>query len=449
MHTTFQINWLRETGSGHLEVDLGTTVAAPQLELAIIGLLPEQQPGKIWGGVKYAELRTPRKLPEWARSRVQQFFGADPKADQLTLIEGFCNRIRDKAWSLDRASLFLPYFSRREWIEKFSILSQIGFDLTLDGVVAQGMKPQSLREILLRTAAGVLSKSSANSPLRFQTSIPMIDPWRTLLLDRYGLELAGNPSALTQFTMESTGSELAAWPNTPRERHCHYYAVFSRMALAIQYSLRRWTLATFALGPQALSDFDKGADVLAYSAIRPHTERRARDFSYDVLNADMMDFAFGRAARRLEPMLKIARETLVKGGWPEEARQYLKRDVRLHALRLAARSRRRNRVRQMLVSEGVLIYSMIKFANRLKSLDCARSVVTAVDELNQDFDDRIRRIFFFLDQPQDFGTMVFLEASNAIYCAMGGEQALQFHCETADGAHHRAARIITECLPPI
>ena len=449
MHTTFQINWLRETGSGHLEVDLGTVVAAPELELAIIGLLPEQQPGKIWGGVKYAELRTPRMLPQWARSRVHQFFGGDPKADQLTLIEGFCNRIRDKAWTLDRANLFLPYFSRREWIEKFSILAQLGFDLTLDGVVAQDMKPQSLREILLRTAAGVLSKSPANSPLRFQTSIPVIDPWRTLLLDRYGLQLAGNPSALTQFTMESSGVELAAWPNTPRERHCHYYSVFLRMAMAIQYSLRRWTLATFALGPQSLSDFDKGADVLAYSAIRPHAEKRARDFGYDVLNADMMDFAFGRAARRLEPMLKIARETLVTGGWPDEARQYLKSDVRLHALRLAARSRRRHRVRQMLVSEGVLIYSTIKFANRLKSLDSARSVVTAVDELNQDFDDRIRRIFFFLDQPQDFGTMVFLEASNAIFCAMGGEQALQFHCKTADGAQHSAARRINECLAPI
>ncbi len=443
MHTTFQINWLRETGSGHLEVDLGTTVIAPQLELAIIGLLPEQQPGKIWGGVNYAELRTPRMLPEWARSRVQHFFGGDPKTHQLTLIEGLCNRIRDKACDLDHASLFLPYFSRREWIEKFSILAQIEFDLTLDGVVAQGMRPQSLREILLRTAAGVLTTSPANSPLRFETSIPVIDPWRTLLLDRYGLELAGNPSALTQFTMDSSGRELTAWPNTPRERHSHYYAVFSRMAMAIQYSLRRWTLATFAVGPQALSDFDQGADVLAYSAIRPHAEKRARDFSYDVLNADMMDFAFGRAARRLEPMLRMARETLVTGGWPDEARQYLRRDIRLHALRLAARSRRRSRVRQMLVSEGVLIYSMIKFSNRLKSLDSARSVITAVDELNQDFDDRIHRLFFFLDQPQDFGTMVFLEASNAIFCAMGASRGCNF------SAKQRTVRSIAPPAPSL
>ena len=449
MDTTFHLHWMRESGAGHLDADLGTAVPARELELAIIGLLPEQQPGKIWGRVKYEDLTTPWRLPEWSRQRVQQFFGGDPVSSRLTLLEGFCNRIRDKAWNLEQIGLFLPYFGRRDWIERFSTLPDLAFELTSDGVVAEGMKPNSIREIAMRTAAGVFAKSQTAVPIRFESRLPLIDPWRALLLDRYGLELPIGAPALARFTMESTGAELTSWTNTPRERHCHYYGVFSRLALTIQYALRRWTLATFALGPNELADFDSGADVLVYSAVRPHAEKRGRDFSYDVLNGEMMDFAFGRAARRLEPLLQNASDMLLEAGREDDARLYLKRDLRLYAPRLAQRARRRSRVRMMLVSEGVLIYSMMKFANRLKSLDSARAVTHAVDELARDFDERIRKMFFFLDKPEEFGTMVFLEASNAIHCAMGGTQSLSIQGETADGARHSATRPMAESCPSI
>ena len=449
MNTIFHLNWIRESGSGHLEADLGTVVNAGELELAIIGLLPEQQPGKIWGGAKYEYLITPWRLPEWSRQRVQRFFGGNPSRENLTSIEGFCNRIRDKAWNIEQTRLFLPYFGRREWLDRFSLLPDISFDLAADGIVAQGMKPNSICEIAMRTAAGVFTKSQTAVPVRFETRLPLIAPWRTLLLDRYGLELPKGAPELSRLTLESTGVELESWRNTPRERHCHYYNVFSRLAYAVQHALRRWTLAAFALGPDELADFDNGADLMVYAAIRPHAEKRCRDFSFDVLNATMMDAAFGRAARRLEPILDNASTMLLQAGRKDDARLYLKRDLRLHAPRLTQRARRRSRVRQMLVSEGVLIYSLIKFANRLKSLDSAKAVTTAVDDLVGDFEERTRKLFFFLKNPEDFATMVFIESSNAIHTAMGGEQTLQVQSETADGVRYDAVRPIEECWTPV
>ena len=449
METIFNLNWIRESSNGNLHADLGTVVPANQLELAIIGLMPEQQPGKTWNGVTFADLKAPGQLPEWARRAAHHFFSGEPKAHQLTLIEGFCNRIRDKAWNVERSNLFLPYFGRRDWIERFSCLPEVGFDRQGTSVVALGMKPHSMREIAMRAAAGVFAKSGTAVPVTFESRLPLIDPWRNLLLDRYGLELPAGAPALQRLTLESSGEELGAWPNTPRERHCHYYSVFSRLALAVQYSLRRWTLAAYALGVDELADFDNGGDILVYAAVRPHAEKRARDFSYDVLNGEMMETAFGRAARRLEPMLETAYGMLSAAGRQDDARHYLRKDLRLYAPRVAERARRRSRVRQMLVSEGVLIYSMMKFANRLKSLDSARAVMTAVDDLAGDFDERIRKMFYFLSKPEDFGTMVFLEASNAIHCAMGASQALRAHCQTVDGEKYEAVRPMSECYAPM
>lgn len=449
MDTIFHLNWIRESASGHLDADLGTPVPASDLELAIIGLLASQQPGKIWGGVQFSDLKNRWYTPDWARRRVHQFFGGDPKGAQLTLIEGFCNRIRDKAWNLERTDLFLPFFTRRDWIERFSLLQEVGFELQPDGVVAVGHKPHSIRELAMRAAAGVFVRSENSAPIRFESRLPLVDPWRTMLLDRYGFKLPAGAPALSRLTLQSPGLELAAWANTPRERHCHHYGVFSRMALAVQHCLRRWTLASFACDVEQLVDFENGSDILVYAAVRPHAERRARDYSYDVLNVEMMDYAFGRAVRRLEPLLESAHDVLCAAGREDDAFLYLKRDVRLYAPRLAHRARKRSRVRMMLVSEGVLIYSMIKFASRLKSLNTAKAVTAAVDELAADFNDRVRKMFFFLERTEELGTLVFLEASNALHCAMGAQQALRTTCETVDGARYEGSQPITDCYAPL
>ena len=449
LNTTFQLNWMRESGKGHLEADLGTIVAGQDLELAIAGLLPEQQPGNTWIPVKFSDLLTPWNLPEWAQRRIQDFFGADPTQEQLTLLEGFCNRIRDKAWNIEQTELYLPYLGRREWNERFSILPEIGFERSGDGVVADGVKPHSLREVALRTAAGVFSQSPPSTPVRFRSTIPLIAPWRAPLLERYRLEVPESAPALAELTIESQGNGLAAWLNTPRERNSHYYDIFSPLALAVQYAARRWMLAAYALGPDELADFEIGGDVLVYAATRPHAEKRVRDFSYDVLNAEMMDTAFSRAARRVRPLLKLAYKSLMKAGREDDARCYLRDELRPDAKRLAQRAQRRNRVRGMLVTEGVLIYSMIRFASRLKSLDSAQAVTAAVNELTHDFDERIRRLFFVVDKPEEFATMIFLEASNALHCAMGGEQVMRVKCATTDGVTYENVGPLFEYLAPI
>ncbi|HEY3738815.1 MAG TPA: hypothetical protein VGL53_03175 [Bryobacteraceae bacterium] len=449
MNTIFHLNWLRESASSHLEADLGTSVRADQLEVAIVGLLPEQQPGRAWGPVKFSDIAHPERLPQWARRRVTNFFGADPSQQALTVVEGFCNRIRDNAWNVAETDLFLPYFNRREWSMRFSRFPEIGFTRTAHGLVAEGVQPYSIQEIALRTAAAAFTRTQPKSGIHFRIDNPLIAPWRTLLLERYGIEMPADAPALESLTVDAPGSLLEAWQNTPRERHCHYYSVFSRLALAVQNSLRRWTLAAFVVGADELANFEASGDVIVYAATRPHAEKKANDFSYDVLDAELMNFAFSRASRRLEPLLKTASDELLALGRHEDARQFVRRDVRLYAPRLADRARRRHRVRAMLVSEGVLIYSMIRFANRLKSFDTARSVTVAAEDLARDFVDRTRRLFFFAPNPEEFGTILFLEASNAIATAMGAEQSLDVACSTIDGGHYRSLRKMAESPMPI
>jgi hypothetical protein len=448
MRTTFHLNWLRESTTGHLEADLGTSVPNDQLELAIMGLLPEQQPGRPGGAARLCEVLTPAALPGWARRRIHHFFAGEPCQELLTQVEGFCNRIRDKAWNIDETQLFIPYFSRRDWNERFSRLPEIAFDLTPDGVVAEGVDPHCLRQVALRTAASVFKQAESSAPIRFTSTKPMVAPWRTLLLERYGLDVSVNAPPVASLPIEATGSLLSVWQNTPRERHCHYYPVFSRMALAIQESLRRWILAAYALEVEDVANFEAFGDIVAYAAVRPHAERRQRDFSYDVLDPDLMDYAFGRASRRLEPLLRSAYAVLMDAGREDDALQYARTDLRIHAPRLAERAKRRYRVRAMLVSEGVLIYALIKFAGRLRMLDSARAITTAVDELTHSFDERIRRLFFFAprEEADAMSTMVFLEASNAIAAAMNDDQALAILCTTADGEIYRNVRSLSDSL---
>ena len=449
METAFHLNWTRESSTSNIDADLGTPVPGLQLEVALMGLLPAQHPGRNWGGVQLKDVQQSTSLPDWAQRNIHNFFGGTPTPFQLTQVESFCDRVRDKAGNVKQAQLFLPHFSRREWSERFSVLAQTTFEMRDGNVVATGSNPYSVREIALRVAAGVLVKPSAVCPLSFETRLPLVAPWRDRLLERYGFDVPGDAPPLSRFTLQSSGEELAAWVNAPRDRHSHYYPIFSRMALTIQFALRRWTLAAYAQGTDPLADFATGADVLAYSAVRPHAERRAKDFSYDVLNAKMMEYAFGRAARRLEPMIETAYNQLMLGGRESEARSYLRKDVRIHSVRLAQRARKRNRVRALLVSEGVLIYSLMKFARALKSLESGRAVMEAADELAATFNERIGKIFYFLPKTEQLATMLFLEASNSLHCAMGGTQTLRVACETQDGRRHAAHRPIEECYPPL
>ena len=450
MSTIFKLNWLRESASNHLEADLGTTVASDQLEMAVLGLLPEQQAGKPWGVPKWVDLPRPQKLPTWAQRKLHHFFEEGrPTPEKLILVEGFCNRIRDRAWNMNEAALFLPYFGRRDWSDRFHSLPGIEFERTSNEITAAGVSPHSLREIALRAAAGAFTQSIPHSPVHFRCTTPVIEPWRNTLLDRYGFDVPAGSPPLAQFSMNAPGSVLAVWQDTPRERNSRFYSVFSRVALGVQYALRRWILAAFAVGPEELAQFDIGGDVIVYAATRPHAEKRNRDFSYDVLDADLMDYAFSRAARRIEPLMLLASRSLIEAGREDDARQYLRRDLHLHAPRLADRARRRNRVRAMLVAESVLIYALIRFSSRLKSIDSPRSITSAVDELVCDFDERIRKLFFFLPEAGEFCTMLFLEASNAIQCANGGQQALQLSAATTDGVEYQAVRPMSESYSPI
>lgn len=450
--TKFQLNWIRESTPNNLESDFGTPVEESQLELALLGLLPEQQVGKPstpFTPEAFARLletwRQPQYCPVWAYHRITNFFDGAPDRTGLDLIKGVCDRIREQARSSPGQlhQLHLPPWSRRHWRARFENLAAMQFQTCRDGIRATGVEEESVRHLALEIAASSYGQQIPNRMIHCTVDHPVSSPWSDALIERYGLEIP-LPASFERFDFEMPAQLMHVFKNSPRERHCHYYLVFSRVAVAIQSSLRRWILAAYCDSLDRICDFDNCSDVLVYAAIKPYSDKCRQQFSYDVLDGELMETSFSRAIRRVEPLLKTTAKVLKDAGREDDQSQFVRSDLRRLAARVADRAYRRKRVRGMLVSEGVLVDSVLKFCNRLKSLRTAIEVNTAAEDLTSDFIERLRKLFFFSDRPEQFAAPLLLEAANAIHSTLDAEQQLEILATDSAGSVHCSRRSVTE-----
>jgi hypothetical protein len=462
MHTEpiFQLCWLRESSSGHLDFDAGTQVPASRLELAIIGLAPggagETTAANAIPSIERLEvhhvatalesLERFQSLPKWFYWRMVAFFGVvrgdeerlEQARENFESICRMCDRIRaindGRPWS----EVHLPYFARREWNRRFAEFATMQFERIHGRIQAMpGVDPLCLESTALRAAALIFQPRPDTGLLPFSYVSPadsaLEQPWAGLLADRWQVRL---PSSLPvrRFEMLLPAPAVDAWRRSPRLHHGRYQEVWSRVALSVEWILRRLSLARHLSSEQGLQDVEASLQLMMYNAIRPWAENVRSEPYYDVLNEEHMQRVFRKSTRRLQHLMESAAEWLDQRGHHQLASEYRTEDTSLLAARVAERCLRGRAVRNMLTAETGIVNALTRFSREAKAAETPRALRFAARNLTLAFDQHLPRIFRQPGDSKEVSTAIFLDATSAMGAAVGGAPTLEVRMETADGA---------------
>jgi hypothetical protein len=231
-----------------------------------------------------------------------------------------------------------------------------------------------------------------------------------------------------------SGEAIEGWRKSPRPHHGRHHATWARVALAIQWIMRRWNSALHMSSPEGVADVGGTIQVLMYNCFRPWSENVRSELSYDVLDERVMRHSFEKAAKRLVTALQQIAEVLEKTGQSELASEYRGPvdDIHLHAARLADRAFRSKSVRGMLAAEGAILNGLMRYSQDVKAADSPRDIRQVADALVTVFNDQMPRIF--KGKPAEhLAAAIFLEATAAMHIAVGGAPPMEVRIQSADG----------------
>src|SRR5947209_7257814 len=78
------------------------------------------------------------------------------------------------------------------------------------------------------------------------------------------------------------------WFNAPAERTTHFFPVFLRVSVAVQSSLRQMLPESYLSDITLFRDTRMVYPLLVYAASRAYTPRLRTDFTWDILNRELM-----------------------------------------------------------------------------------------------------------------------------------------------------------------
>jgi hypothetical protein len=441
----FRLYWLRESAPNHLDADLGLEAPASHLELALLGLLSEQQPvpqrvpldGAGLGAV-LASTESLRAVPNWARKRLAVVFGRLHTDERMQLaqqgwsiLQDLCARIRRAADSAAELRLFLPAMNRKDWNRRFDFWSRLDFARVGDAIVPHGFQPFHLENTLMRLAASLYQPLAPLwEPLEFAEHRPIAAPWAYDVMRRHGVELPAQ-AEVRQLRLRLPGNAVECWRRLPKETEPAFFGVFWRMSLSLQKCFRRWALATHFRAAHRVEDVDSSLDVLTYAATPAFAQKATLAFTCDVLNEKHITQVFQQSAERLPTLLERFGDSLVRRGRRDLARQYQGRDYALQGARIATRALRQPRVRQMLVAEAAIIEALIHFAQKCRSVQLPRHLWEEVSVTARVLRDRLQRLMPD-ENPERYGQLVLVEATHALHQAVGGEACLTLDLDWRD-----------------
>ncbi len=469
-NTLIQVCWLRESGPAHLDADFGTPVPADRLELALMGLAsrsprdggPYDGPDPESHGLEVSHilgalqsLDRVQSLPKWMAWRFSAFFGPlkTPAAvsaarENFASLSRACDSVRRTAGNRPWTELYLPYFTRSMWTNRFALLDRMKFVQKHGWVqAAEGVDPLSLGDIVTRVSAGVFQPGpDRDLPFRFFLGCRnglFRHPWIDGLAARWGIRGLPQDIPVSAIDMRVSSRAVEAWRKSPRSHHGRYHLVWARTALAVQWILRRWNLALQTSSPEGFEDVEGCRQALLFNCLRPWAENGRTDLCYDVLDDGMMSDQFQRAVPRLENALEQMAAYLDATGKPNLAARYRSEEPQFLAARIADRGMRNKAIRGMLHSEELLINALMRYANEVKSAESPRLVRKCSDALAVDFRALLPRIFRH-NMIKELESAVFLEAMSAMHCAISGEPPMDVRIETVDGYWHINNRMPTE-----
>lgn len=465
---TFQLCWIRESSSGHLDFDAGTSVPANRLELAILGLAPggagETTAANAMPVVNRLEVHNIctalesfdrfQGLPKWLFWRLKAFFGPLNSEERVqiasrgfSVLRAMCDRIRmtngDRPWS----EVHLPYFTRREWNSRFDAFEAMQFERVSGRIrVIGGVDPLSLESTVLRTAA-LIFQPRPGAELAFPYTSPGVvleQPWVGMLAERWGVDLPKN-MPVRRFELSLPGHAVDAWRRCPRLHHGRYQHVWLRVAISLEWILRRWSLAHHLSSLQGLEDVEGSFQLMMFNALRPWAENFRSEPFYDVMDEPHLLECFRKASRRLHSLLEAAAKWLDERGHHELAFQYRGEDQSLLVARIIERCGRGRAVRNMLSAETGMVNALTRFSQQVRTAETPRAIRKTVENLTTAFDEFLPRIFREPGLSRKVGSAIFLETTSAMGMAVGGEPLLEVRMETVDGVvHGRGERVLSD-----
>ncbi len=430
--------WLRESAPGHLECDLGLPIERSDLELALVGLHPDQQRTTAHPPVSTEQARTAFEseagflaLPQWARKRLSALFGPLSSASDLRAARENCailfeaaGRALAEAPRESGVELHLPYLDRRHWPVRFEVLAKTAFRFANGRVVPSAIALSADESNLYDTRIMAASAGKSDAPifLRHMNGCTLPAEVAARIYEAaFGTEMvAGAGHIALSIQQRLALAALAAWRRAPLEKSPAYFPAHAAVSMAIQRALRNWIAWTWLSDPARCENVPATQAILAYAASKPFPGRRRTDFTWDVLGQEWMYGAFHQSRRDLTCRLRLVRDALAAAGRPDLARGYDPADAK----EILAQIRKRNKmVRDIFAGEGEIVNHLLNFGLTLRSAEHPIEICREAADFSQGLGARLRRLVKGLDLTS-LGAMILIEASNALHVALGGENAL-------------------------
>ena len=428
--------WLRETTPGHLEHDGGLRIAKSDILAALLGIHPAQQRTSAGPAVSTETALAAisgaidmRALPTWARRRLSAILGplAHPEqraaaAKNVAVMMDLAARISEAVGSSTDIEVHLPYIDRRNYGGRFETLAGVRFVRWQGRIIPDSLlAPGALDQYNAQWLAVAAVDPAVNTEITFAHTRNF--PSRLI---RSFLPVAADQKAPTfpepavEIRLTLAATACRGWNSAPHESTGPYFDVHSQASMAMQASVRRWFAWHWFSDLSRFEDISDSYLVLAYIVTRPCPGRKRTDFTYDVLRSDWMTHAFRYSRRPLKQHLRAIYSALKASGNVKLALKYQPEQAR-HIIERAKRDQKT--MRNIIANEALLVNQMLKFGVELRGARDAFTVANLAPDHAQFMSSRLRHIF----REQDLSymtTAVMMEATNALWTAMGGAPAI-------------------------
>ena len=449
--------WLRETTPGHLEHDGGLRIAKSDILAALLGIHPAQQRTTAGPAVSTETALAAisgaidmRTVPTWARRRLSAILGplAHPEqraaaARNLAIMMDLAARISEAVGSSNDIEVHLPYLDRRTYASRFEKLAQVRFVRWQGRIIpASLMAPGALDQYNAQWLAVASVDPAVSTEITFaHTGSFPSGLIRSLLPVTADHKVPPSSGSAVEIRQTLAPTACRGWNSAPHETTGPYYDVHSQASMAMQSCVRRWFAWHWF---SDLSRFQNLSDtylVLAYLVIRPFPGRKRTDFTYDVLRSDWTTHAFRYSRRPLRQYLKVIYAALKASGNVKLALKYQPEQARF----IIERAKRDQKtLRNIVANEALLVNQMLKFGLELRGATNAFTVANLAPDHAQLISSRLRHIF----REQDLSyltTAVMMEATSALWTAMGGAPAISTTVTVSPA--HAAAPAVSPAPP--
>lgn len=374
------------------------------------------------------------------------FLGADgPDAEHV------CTHCATLTHSLSRQArieLHLPFFDRKQWIDRWEALAKVEATAGPDGRIlaytaeaSSRLEKRGQSESRLALAGGFLAGQEGRFTLAYTDERKMQRAQAQTRLagvvSAYGFDervkawLAAAPEdeVETALTLSVPGALIAEWFRAPLERDPEFTSVFSAVSAAVQASLRRWLPYVYFADLKRYEDLGAAFPLLVYQTMRPFAGGGRGEFTYDVMSPETPQRVLASAARPLASELERIHTALLAVGKKGLARFYAPDQTRSILGSVARRPRLLN---SLLTGDAFFIDNLVELGARGRKLaDLApkdpRKAVKELARFSADFvtafHRRLRRLYGG-ESFVAFGPLLLAEATAVLAASASAETGI-------------------------